>query len=671
MMVGEARPSKPINGGTHSANTTSGGGASPGDVISLDDEGGADPEILAVTDIICLDGDEGESNSAEGGLADISNLSALDGHAEEEATDSPSQPSSSESNSEGINQSQDESAADGVAVCQSTQPGGESTARNNKSAEGWDGCVRGCAPKYPVCCPVWRNVQYSKPCSKYLLSEKGVVKSASLDRRTGKFVYEVENGHRSSDVAEKDLAFAARCPVYVKTEDGGKPEVEGEVLLVKPASGNHSILYTVMLSTGDAIKVEEGVAPDRLRYRVQLQTLQSRLRNTRAASKCQKGFGIRTNKEGKPVQNASGPIVRMKAAKRKRASTTYAEEDSDGSSDLDDSDDAESEENVSPKPTKKKRSSSGYTGVRWVKNARRFETRFCLNNKQHTLGYYDCGADAALAYDECSKLLRKTKTKFNFCSKQAYEDALREEMKTKGRHADVAASYAKVLAKVKAKVAKISGENGHSHKSKDEAADERTNVCAPGNNDAISLPPSSAEDDDQSAADSEDESYVDDSECSAEEELPQPAPLNPSKRPGTYTGVCWKKRDNCYQSQIWFANTTQCLGCFKHAADAALAYDECAKLLRKENTKFNFPDRQAYEAAIQEEMETAGRSACVDVAASAAAVLAKVKAKAAKITEQTGPNAQSDALEDEKDASCSIASIDIFRGIASAGWIKS
>lgn len=104
-----------------------------------------------------------------------------------------------------------------------------------------------------------------------------------------------------------------------------------------------------------------------------------------------------------------------------------------------------------------------------------------------------------------------------------------------------------------------------------------------------------------------------------------------------FVGVTYNKTHAKYQACITHYRKQHYLGRYKLAVDAALAYDESARLLKGSSWKVNFPTRQAYEDAKVREFESLGkRGGCaVDVAGSLAAVALKIEEIASNVR-QTG-----------------------------------
>ena len=344
--------------------------------------------------------------------------------------------------------------------------------------------------KYPVGCPVWYNIGYSKPCSTYLEFDFGVIKSMPFDNETHQMVYEVEkkcsevddsNANPKKMIATEDeLAFAVHCPVYVSVEGGDGNEMEGEIINVKPveSDGKRRILYTVMLrGKGGRGMVEEDVVDERVRYKMSLKALQSRIKDIEP---CQGAFGIRSNAQGRPMRNKSPPVLQARMRRKLPPliiSSSIEQDHIDDEEDDDSSHDEESssidgDEEYEPPPNLLKESlqtnsapspSSSqdefktrrrkYTGV--TPKGDKYRARRC----NHDLGNYKFEADAALAYDIASSDSRLGKynnvNKMNFASRKDYELALEEEVERAGQSVNAEESFASVLANAQARIVEI------------------------------------------------------------------------------------------------------------------------------------------------------------------------------------------------------------------------
>ncbi|KAL7499435.1 hypothetical protein ACHAWT_009543 [Skeletonema menzelii] len=73
-----------------------------------------------------------------------------------------------------------------------------------------------------------------------------------------------------------------------------------------------------------------------------------------------------------------------------------------------------------------------------------------------------------------------------------------------------------------------------------------------------------------------------------------------------FVGVTYNLTHAKYQACITHYRKQYYLGRYKLAVDAALAYDEAAKLLKGPNWKVNFPSKEAYEKARKEEIQRIG-----------------------------------------------------------------
>ncbi|KAL9181329.1 hypothetical protein ACHAXT_010134 [Thalassiosira profunda] len=134
---------------------------------------------------------------------------------------------------------------------------------------------------FPVGCPVWYNFTRSQDA--IVEVREGVVASAELDIFSKTLAFKVAEKAASSDVGaspsvatvlEDDIAYAAGCPVVLSSAGCGEAceKCDGEVMYVTPMKGDNGkeMRYIVKTSrpgsTGD-VCIEEGVKPDRLKYR--------------------------------------------------------------------------------------------------------------------------------------------------------------------------------------------------------------------------------------------------------------------------------------------------------------------------------------------------------------------------------------------------------------------
>ncbi|KAL7546370.1 hypothetical protein ACHAWF_009705, partial [Thalassiosira exigua] len=337
------------------------------------------------------------------------------------------------------------------------------------------------ALKYPVGCPVWSNMKYSKPFGRYLNAHMGLVKSASWNSLSDSMVYEIERRNDNVYVDEADLAFAIHCPVYVRMEGAGDIlEAEGEIVNVRlmvGETGEKSMTYTVMVTLEeDQVRVEDGVVSDRIAYRCGLKSLQAKIRHAMPSSSKQRGFAIRSTSSGRPLQNPMRPVINMiegRCAIREHLGGNSCDDDSNHAEEVEDSYATYEDETLS-KPAKKKRNLGchlkvdtlcdkkgkirPYTGVTEQGNGYGYTTRIPMNKRQRHLGIFKLRANAALAYDEAMKTLRGN-YKINFSSRKEWELAILTEMEQAGISQSLDDTFAQVLAKVKKKMISLSRNN--------------------------------------------------------------------------------------------------------------------------------------------------------------------------------------------------------------------
>jgi len=146
---------------------------------------------------------------------------------------------------------------------------------------------------------------------------------------------------------------------------------------------------------------------------------------------------------------------------------------------------------------------------------------------------------------------------------------------------------------------------------------------------------------------------------------PHPRTSRKKKMYSDFVGVTYNLTHAKYQACITHYRKQYYLGRYKLAVDAALAYDESAKLLKGPNWKVNFPTKEAYEEARKEEVQHIGRigdKVTDDDQSKAAEIVAtKIAKLAASLSSQSkgkevkpagagssNPTAQSDEACDRK-----------------------
>ena len=107
---------------------------------------------------------------------------------------------------------------------------------------------------------------------------------------------------------------------------------------------------------------------------------------------------------------------------------------------------------------RKRKMYSDFVGVTYNKSHAKYQACITHFRKQHYLGRYKLAVDAALAYDEAAILLKGANWKFNFLTREAYDQARIEEMQHIGRIGDKVtdiddSNAALILAQKMAKVA--------------------------------------------------------------------------------------------------------------------------------------------------------------------------------------------------------------------------
>ena len=109
-----------------------------------------------------------------------------------------------------------------------------------------------------------------------------------------------------------------------------------------------------------------------------------------------------------------------------------------------------------------------------------------------------------------------------------------------------------------------------------------------------------------------------------------------------YVGVTYNLTHAKYQACITHYRKQHYLGRYKLSVDAALAYDESAKVLKGANWKVNFPTREAYEKAREEEKRQIGKirdkDVDIDESKAAEAVASKIAQLVAGLERQSKGN---------------------------------
>jgi len=242
----------------------------------------------------------------------------------------------------------------------------------------------------------------------------------------------------------------------------------------------------------------------------------------------------------------------------------------------------------SPPPTKGlKTPSSNYKGVSYSKQDKKYLALIEYGGKLHSLGYYKLESDAALAYDKGSIVLLSDADSPNFSARQAYEKAIQAEVEEIDPSFDTKESYKDVVKKVEVYLSNIYAGKKKTHDMK-------------------------IEDDEGSEKDSDDDNSDEEMENKAKQR----------KTSSSYTGVCYYKKSKKWRSSISHDRKLKQLGEYKLETDAALVYDEAAKIIRGPTAEINFATLKDYEKAKKDELEKTGLSS--DVAMSSTAIKAKV-----------------------------------------------
>jgi len=226
--------------------------------------------------------------------------------------------------------------------------------------------------------------------------------------------------------------------------------------------------------------------------------------------------------------------------------------------------------------------SSLHTGVTYYKRDNKWRSYIRHGKKRTFLGYYKLETDAALAVDEAVRLLSGPDAEMNFATSTDYENAKKHELDNSGFGNGVAMSSAAIVSKVTAIVSK--------HKARD---------VGEGAKSMATKEPSS-----------------NNSEKAKSTTTKEPSSNHNSEKASSFysnfIGVSFN--NNKYLARIRFKSKLHCIGYWRLETDAAMAFDEAAKLLRGADfSKVNFSSRQDYLAARAKELEKIELSSRVSV----------------------------------------------------------
>lgn len=217
---------------------------------------------------------------------------------------------------------------------------------------------------------------------------------------------------------------------------------------------------------------------------------------------------------------------------------------------------------------------SNYNGVSFSKQHRKYlAQKISVHGTLHCLGYYKFQADAALAVDKGSMLGFEKNS--NFTTQNSYEKHIRVEMEASGYPVDVKERYAAVVEEVGVYLSQI-------YADKNKEADNKKNSENGGSSGAVP------------------------SNLFQKKKTSGPIPSGRKKKlTSDYTGVSYAPQTKKWKSQIWYDKKTISLSYYELETDAAKAYDEAARLLKKPE-KANFSLLQDYKDAQCREREKTG-----------------------------------------------------------------
>jgi len=218
-------------------------------------------------------------------------------------------------------------------------------------------------------------------------------------------------------------------------------------------------------------------------------------------------------------------------------------------------------------------------------------------------------SDAALAYDKGSIVLLSDADSPNFSTRQAYEKAILAEVEETDPFLDVEESYKDVVKKVEVYLSNIYAGEKKTYDMEIE--------------------------DDEGGSDE----YSDEDSCDEEME-------EKKKRQSTsiYTGVYYKKDRKSWTSSIKHGGKQQGLGSYTVETDAAMAFDEAAKIMRGAAAEINFATLKGYEKAKKHELEKTG------FGSDASMSYTSIKAKVAEVVWKTCPTATVDAGSSKRES---------------------
>jgi len=250
---------------------------------------------------------------------------------------------------------------------------------------------------------------------------------------------------------------------------------------------------------------------------------------------------------------------------------------------------ADADNQVDDAPVNRK---SNYIGVKRNRKGVKWSSSIALNKKCTHLGSFTLETDAALAYDE-AKLIKEER-QVNFKTLNEYKKAKEIELNMLGLSNDDAMTQTEIQSKVL--IIATSNKKQQQQEEQQQKKKKRSH------------PPT-----------------IDNTMAPAKKKANKNV-SNSRNKSSNYIGVCRSRRDgDMWRSRITFNKQQAELGEYTLETDAALAFDEAAKLIKEvrvRDAQINFKTLNEYTRAKEDEINKLGLS--IDDALSQAAIQSKV-----------------------------------------------
>jgi len=275
-----------------------------------------------------------------------------------------------------------------------------------------------------------------------------------------------------------------------------------------------------------------------------------------------------------------------------------------------------------PGKLQKKRSSK-YTGVCFSEKSKKWITQIKHDMTNISLSCYTFEAEAALAYDEGSMLLKGPDAKKNFASLEEYEDAKKCELVSNGFDAVLPTS----TSAIKTKVAQMISHHLSKHGAKVSTL-LMTNELGRTPANQSKCPSITKHLDDENTNKAASNSNIGNTIIGCKSSKLR------NGRTSVYIGVSYYKATKKWRVYIVRDKKGINLGYYRLEADGALSYDEAAIQLKGPGARRNFASLKEYEDAKKHELINTGLD--IGVAMSAETI----KSKVAKIISKNRPSEQ-------------------------------